>query len=109
MSASGSSDAPLPDPAQALEFLAALYGGAEADAENVHFRAVPEPKDGRASVNLHYARDEHFADNLRHFLEWCAQGGRAAFFLPGIVRGNGTGKADVEMLPAVLVDFDQGD
>ena len=75
----------------------------------IHFRGVPEPKDDRGSKNLHYALDAQFAANVQGFLEWCAVDQRAAFFLPGTVRGQGTGKADVLSLPAILIDFDKGD
>lgn len=95
-----------PDYKAALSFFATLYPSTR--GEIIHFRGVPEPKDGRPPHNLHYALDEHFADNLRGFLDWCKVDGRAAFFLPGTVQGAGTGKKDVLTLPAVLVDFDKG-
>lgn len=95
-----------PDAKQALAFFAALYPSGR--GEIVHFRGVPEPRDGRHPHNLHYALDEHFSDNVRGFLDWCRAESRAAFFLPGTVRGAGTGKADVESLPAILIDFDKG-
>lgn len=71
-------------------------------------RAVPEPKDGRPSTNHHYMLDRTFPDNVAGFLDYCAAEQRAAFFLPGLVKVGGTGKADVLSLPAVLVDFDRG-
>jgi len=95
-----------PDVKQALTFFATLYP--QGRGEIVHFRGVPEPKDSRHPHNLHYALDEHFSDNVRGFLDWCRVDQRAAFFLPGTMRGNGTGKADVLSLPAILVDFDKG-
>jgi hypothetical protein len=99
--------APLePDYKAALTFFATLYPAGR--GEIIHFRGVPEPKDGRPPHNLHYALDEHFADNLRGFLDWCKADRRAAFFLPGTVQGAGTGKKDVLSLPAVLIDFDKG-
>lgn len=99
--------APLePDHKAALTFFATLYPTGR--GEIIHFRGVPEPKDGRPPHNLHYALDEHFADNVRGFLDWCKADRRAAFFLPGVVQGNGTGKKDVLSLPAIVVDFDKG-
>lgn len=95
-----------PDAAQAIAFFKVLFPAR--NGESVHMRAVPEPKDGRHPRNCHYALDENFDDNVRGFLDWCAVDGRAAFFLPGIVKGAGTGKADVLNLPAVLVDLDKG-
>jgi hypothetical protein len=95
-----------PDVKQALTFFATLF--AQERGSVVHFRGVAEPADGRTQQNLHYTLDENFTENVRGFLEWCQVDQRAAFFLPGIVRGNGTGKADVLSLPAVLVDFDKG-
>jgi hypothetical protein len=95
-----------PDHKAALTFFAALYPTGR--GEIIHFRGVPEPKDGRSPHNLHYALDEHFADNVSGFLDWCKADRRAAFFLPGVVQGAGTGKKDVLSLPAIVVDFDKG-
>jgi hypothetical protein len=94
-----------PDVAQALEFFATLYpaGGL------VHFRAVPEPKDGRTPTNHHYELNEAFRETLGHFLLYCQVEKRAAFFLPGTVDYGGTGKNDVLSIPTVLVDLDKGD
>lgn len=94
------------DAKQAITFFATLYPAGR--GEIIHFRGVPEPKDGRPPQNLHYALDEHFSDNVRGFLDWCAVDGRAAFFLPGTMRGAGTKASDVESLPAVVIDFDKG-
>lgn len=95
-----------PDVAQAVAFFSALYP--QQRGEIVHFRGVPEPKDARHPKNLHYTLDENFNDTLRGFLDWCNVDQRAAFFLPGTVRGAGTGKADVLSVPAILIDFDKG-
>jgi hypothetical protein len=95
------------DSAQAIAFFKQLFPVRDGKSV-VHFRGVPEPKDARTPKNLHYALDEQFDSNVAGFLEWCAVDGRAAFFLPGCVRGTGTGKADVVSLPAVLVDLDKG-
>lgn len=95
-----------PDVKQALTFFATLFPTGR--GESIHFRGVSEPKDNRSNQNLHYALDENFSTNLGGFLEWCAVDGRAAFFLPGVVQGHGTGKADVISLPAILIDFDKG-
>jgi len=105
--ASAAQLAPIsPDASQATRFFAALYGDMQG---LVHFRGVPEPKDGRDPKNLHYALDDSFPATLASFLEWCNVESRAAFFLPGITRPNGTGKKDVLALPAITVDFDKGD
>ena len=95
-----------PDVQQAITFFAALYPTGR--GESIHFRGVPEPRDGRPPRNLHYALNEDFHDTLRGFLDWCAVDARAAFFLPGVVRGQGTHKEDVLSLPAILCDFDKG-
>src|SRR6185312_10210286 len=94
-----------PDAQQALSFFTALFpsGG------TVHFRSVPEPKDGRTPQNHHYALDQHFPGVLADFLAFCAAERRAAFFLPGTVKPGATGKDGVLSLPAVLADLDKGD
>ena len=46
-----------PDHKAALTFFATLYPTGR--GEIIHFRGVPEPKDGRPPHNLHYALDEH--------------------------------------------------
>lgn len=96
-----------PDVSQAVAFFAALFP--VGNGESIHFRGVPEPHDDRGAVNLHYALDEHFASNLAGYLEWCKVDHRAAFFLPGVVRGQGTGKSDVLSVPAIVIDFDKDD
>lgn len=96
-----------PDPKAALAFFAALYGS---NGDVVHFRSVPEPKrEGEHATNHHYALNEDFSANVRGFLDYCAATKQAAFFLPGVVQGHGTGKKDVTRLAAVLIDFDKGD
>jgi hypothetical protein len=102
-------DALSPDEESAREFFAALFAFPFEADERVHFRAVPEPRDSRAAINRHYALDADFPARLARFLAGCARGRRAAFFLPGLVKGHGTGKRDVAMLPALLADFDAGD
>ena len=107
MEAASAAPVLVPDAKQALTFFATLFPAG--NGESIHFRGVSEPKDNRSNQNLHYALDENFSANVGGFLEWCAVDGRAAFFLPGVVKGTGAGKKDVLSLPAVLVDFDKGD
>lgn len=94
-----------PDPKVALAFFAALFKPGDC----LHFRAVPEPPDGRTPSNHHYLMDGGFADTLAQFLEYCAVEKRAAFFLPGAVIPGRTHKDAVKSLPVVVADFDKGD
>lgn len=94
-----------PDVDTALSFFTTLFK----DGGTLHFRAVSEPADGRTQTNHHYQLGPTFRQTLAEFLTYCHVDGRAAYVLPGPVRGTGTGKADVLSLPAVLVDFDKGD
>lgn len=95
-----------PDVSQALAFFSALFP--DSSGALLHFRGVPEPKDGRPAKNLHYALDKDFPATLKGFLDWCNIDQRAAYVLPAIVRPGGTGKADVLSLPCILIDFDKG-
>lgn len=99
-----------PDPAMARAFFEALFPA----GAMLHFRAVPEPARTDAGGqkepprNLHYLNDDTFPTTVAGFLDWCLVDRRAAFFLPGVVKPGGTGKADVLSLPAIVVDFDKG-
>jgi hypothetical protein len=96
-----------PDVTQTLTFFATLFP--QGRGESICFRAVPEPKrEGAYPSNHHYGLDQHFNTNVEGFLAYCAASSMAAFFLPGVVEGHGTGKKDVLSLPAIVLDIDKG-
>lgn len=92
-----------PNSKEAISFFRVFFR----DGDCLHFRAVPEPRDGRTPTNHHYIMDNTFDRTIEQFLDYCFVESRAAFFLPGPVKNGGTGKADV-LSAIIVIDFDKG-
>jgi len=95
-----------PKPEMAVKFFRALFG--EPRGQIVHIRAKLEAGGQHGAKNLHYPYNENFERTIASVLEYCSVEGRAAYFLPGFVKPNGTTKEDVLTLTSVLADFDKG-